>query len=360
MTSPNILAKNSDLAVLAQLLLAGAATPDMLAAAKLEDVRAIKSDTGAMHYRSTTFGRIGETNKAGSDIEQRTYRFVASEESADRMGDIIRVGGWNLAPFKSNPIGLWNHDPGCPISTVGDMQKATGERPPRLYESMTFPKAGSSPDSDVARALVDEGVIKAVSVGFLPELVTWPESDEERTLLGVGRFGCIYEKQEQLELSLCSIPCHPSALITGKALMSERMKVAGALGRMVGAGKLDKALAEAFLERCGASVRKLFPVKHVVVRTVEVEKAAPVVELATIEAPPFKADDATQLVLETLLRRVDAQDARIAELGKQLRDERATRAQVSRTHSPADFYGAAEDMSDAQALQLVLAGGSAD
>ena len=37
-------------------------------------------------------------------------RFVASDESVDRYGDIIRASGWQLDNFRKNPVLLFAHD----------------------------------------------------------------------------------------------------------------------------------------------------------------------------------------------------------------------------------------------------------
>jgi hypothetical protein len=42
--------------------------------------------------------------------EARTMRFVASDESVDRYGDIIRASGWQLENFRKNPVLLFAHD----------------------------------------------------------------------------------------------------------------------------------------------------------------------------------------------------------------------------------------------------------
>lgn len=363
--APTILSKNSDLARLAQILLAGAGSDELLAKASLEDVRAIKADTGVMHYRSTVIGRVASPEDQ-ADAAARKYRFVASEESPDRMGDIIRVAGWNFANFKANPIALSNHDHECPVGTVSDMVKATGEKPQRLYESITFPSAGASPDADVTRALVDEGVLKAVSVGFLPEVVKWPESEDERLSLGVGRFGVVYEKQEQLELSVCSIPCHPSALITPKGKSIHRSQLARAVKQLVRDGKIEQGAADEFLARCGWSVKSLFPVTRVlraerafaeVSGTIEAIQGEPVT-LSTFDAPPPLLRTTEHLAIEALLVRVDAADKRSGELSAKVekleRELREVRASKSVRESREGFYEALDETAILAALDRKL------
>ena len=41
--------------------------------------------------------------------------FILSDDSADRMGDIIEQDGWKLANFRKNPITLFGHNSGFPV-----------------------------------------------------------------------------------------------------------------------------------------------------------------------------------------------------------------------------------------------------
>ena len=41
--------------------------------------------------------------------------FVLSDETPDRMDDIIVSDGWDLAAFSKNPIALFNHKADFPI-----------------------------------------------------------------------------------------------------------------------------------------------------------------------------------------------------------------------------------------------------
>lgn len=50
-------------------------------------------------FKSTELKAVGD----------ETYSFVASDETADRYGDIVRVAGWDLANYKRNPIVLFQH-----------------------------------------------------------------------------------------------------------------------------------------------------------------------------------------------------------------------------------------------------------
>src|SRR5262245_18962092 len=84
--------------------------------------------------------------------------FVLSDETPDRMGDVIMVDGWQLANFKRNPIALFGHRSDFPIGTWSDLRK-------QLRGRLVMAPEGTSPRIDEIRRLIDAGVLKAVSVG---------------------------------------------------------------------------------------------------------------------------------------------------------------------------------------------------
>src|SRR5262245_25714543 len=43
--------------------------------------------------------------------------FVLSDETPDRMGDIIRADGWDTRNFKRNPVALFAHSPFFVVGT---------------------------------------------------------------------------------------------------------------------------------------------------------------------------------------------------------------------------------------------------
>jgi hypothetical protein len=61
-------------------------------------------------------------NRAADSIRYKTHaekvsglEFVLSDETPDRMDDIIMSDGWDLANFNKNPIALFGHQSGFPI-----------------------------------------------------------------------------------------------------------------------------------------------------------------------------------------------------------------------------------------------------
>lgn len=128
------------------------------------------------------------------------FRFVASTEDVDRMGDVVEAKGWKLANFKKNPIALWAHDSRSPIGTWTDITVEDG----KLYATLQLAAHGTSPFLNTVRSLIEQRILRAVSVGFRP-LKAVP-------LEGSKNGGVRYVEQELLEISVVAIPANSAAL----------------------------------------------------------------------------------------------------------------------------------------------------
>jgi phage head maturation protease len=143
----------------------------------------------------------------------RTIRFVASDETVDRYGDIIRASGWQLSNYAKNGPLLFAHDSRSPpIGTAKAWIDGT-----RLMADATFLEEGVSEFADEIWRITDAGALKASSVGFLP--LDWKlirgEPDENGYQPVTG-----YEfiSQELLELSVVPVPANPAALALARSL----------------------------------------------------------------------------------------------------------------------------------------------
>lgn len=245
----DILIKNSEIQQLAARILNGIATDADLAGAKLDDIYAIKTDTSAIHVR----GVAAPVIKAADG--SRTRRFIASDESQDRMGDVIRVRGWKFSEFEKNPVALWGHDSdGFPIGKVHDWTQENEIGRPVLRESITYFSEAANPVSEAVLRMIDEGGLRAVSVGFVPLRAYKPKNEAERKELNLGPYGVLYEEQQQLELSNCSIPANPNALLSKGA----SDPIVAAMDDMVKKGAIGRALADELLR----SVARIEPVRR--------------------------------------------------------------------------------------------------
>ena len=143
----------------------------------------------------------------GVSEEERTIDFVASTETPDRYGDVIRVAGWKLDQYKKNPVFLWAHNASEPL--IGrTVDIATEKNPPALIHRVQFADAATSPFADQVFRLYKGGFLKAVSVGFRPTAKPSRILDDQNEWTG----GYEFNGQELLELSAVPIPANPEAV----------------------------------------------------------------------------------------------------------------------------------------------------
>lgn len=133
--------------------------------------------------------------------------FVLSDATVDRYGDIVDPKGWDLKNFKKNPIALFGHSNDFPIGTWDNIRIEGG----KLVAKLKLASRGTSQRIDELIGLVEQGVLRAVSVGFRP-LEAEP-IDRDKPYGGQR-----YTKQELLETSLVSVPANPAALAVAKSL----------------------------------------------------------------------------------------------------------------------------------------------
>jgi HK97 family phage prohead protease len=143
--------------------------------------------------------------------EDRTARFIASDASVDRYGDVIEPRGWDLANFRRNPVFLWMHSQYQPIGTI----KKIGLEDGALMATVRFYDPGDSKIADDLWRLVKKKKLRAVSVGFTvkgAEDYEYIRDDTDRVT------GIRYLRQELLELSLVSVPANPNALQVARSM----------------------------------------------------------------------------------------------------------------------------------------------
>lgn len=147
--------------------------------------------------------------KAGLQSPDDPLLFVMSDETVDRMGDVIEAAGWQLVNFQRNPIALWEHRGSQPIG-IWENVRVEGKR---LVGRLKLAAAGTSAQIDELRALVEQRILRAVSVGFLPSAYE-KILDKQNEWTG----GFKFTKAELLECSLCSVPANPAAIQAAKSL----------------------------------------------------------------------------------------------------------------------------------------------
>jgi len=136
------------------------------------------------------------------------WEVVASDETLDRYGDIIRASGWELKNYRANPIVLFGHSSYDPIGTAES--RIEGKQ---LVSTIKLAADGTSPVTDYYRAMIKQRILRAVSVGFMPTKPVTPIMDKEGRVTGFE-----YNGQELLEQSVVSVPANPAAVALAKSL----------------------------------------------------------------------------------------------------------------------------------------------
>lgn len=167
--------------------------------------------------------------KAGS-ANGEGLEFVLSDATVDRYGDVVEPSGWDLKNFKKNPIALFGHSSGFPIGTWTDLRVEGG----KLIGRLKLAAHGTSARIDELISLVEQGILRAVSVGFRPL-----ESDpiDASRPYGPQR----YKRQELLETSLVSVPANPAAVALAKSLNLSKETIELAFGEHAEQRRRDMA-----------------------------------------------------------------------------------------------------------------------
>lgn len=146
------------------------------------------------------------------------FKVIASSESIDRHGEKILVKAWELDRYKANPVILWGHDYySLPIGVATNVYVENDQ----LIAEGVFAKSEFAQE---VRALYDQGILKAVSVGFIP----------------LEREANVITRAELLEISFVPVPANQDALSLEKIAKIETM-----LKTIPSENQLDLAVVEA-------------------------------------------------------------------------------------------------------------------
>jgi HK97 family phage prohead protease len=121
---------------------------------------------------------------------------------------VLDPGGWVLDNFKRNPIAFFAHNN---EKIVGQWENLRSESGQLLAEFKDL-DPGTSALADEVTKLVDQGVLKAASVGFVPleqPRVIDPKNPQR---------GSVYPKNELLEVSLVGVPSNSGALSLARSM----------------------------------------------------------------------------------------------------------------------------------------------
>lgn len=153
------------------------------------------------------------------DPVQRTITGIATTPTPDRMGDIVVSEG---AKFKLPIPFLWQHDADQPVGNVIDAKVSPGG----ITVTCQFTQNTGVPTLDQrldeAFAMVQTGLVRGLSIGFMPVETAQIE----------GSWSCKFLEWEWLELSAVTIPANAEATInTIKRADRAVLQAKGLLGK---------------------------------------------------------------------------------------------------------------------------------
>ncbi|MCK5016454.1 MAG: HK97 family phage prohead protease, partial [Candidatus Peribacteraceae bacterium] len=145
------------------------------------------------------------------ELGDRVLEIAGSTEDVDRMDDVIKSKGWQLGPFKKNPVFMWGHNYNQP--PIGKALKVwVDKETKRLMFNIEFADAETYEFADTIFKLYKGGFLHATSVGFIP--LDWEGKDEDNPYPKWE--GNVFTKQELLELSAVPVPANANALVTAR------------------------------------------------------------------------------------------------------------------------------------------------
>ncbi len=138
------------------------------------------------------------------DPETKAIDITASDETIDRYGDVIVAAGWQLDNYAKNPVILVDHRYLVQAIVGTGEARITGRK---LKVRITHDDDELNVNAQMVARLVDRGLLRAVSVGFMP--LKW-ESIKDKD----GNWtGFKYLEQDLLEVSWVAVPANPNATL---------------------------------------------------------------------------------------------------------------------------------------------------
>lgn len=138
-------------------------------------------------------------------------------DAVDKDREVVLPGGIDLDQYRANPIVLWNHDSASPIGKcLWIKEVGNGIKAKTQYASRPNDHEGEwLPDSIFA--LVQQGILKGRSIGFIPVEMSPPTQEHLKSRPDWKGANALITKAVLFEYSVVSVPCNGSALVEAVA-----------------------------------------------------------------------------------------------------------------------------------------------
>ena len=204
--------------------------------------------------------KIGKfTIKQVGPESDRVLRFIGTDASEDRDGDIVTADGWDFSSYLKNPVFIAFHDysrlpPGKCIA-INQSPGTTGTMFDIKFASISelCPDNQSTPSQDALFAETiyqsyRNGYMNAVSVGFMPKRSEERTDQPEKPQWNRGK---IFLEKELLELSGVPVPSNQNALIqarSAKTMKPDQIKMLETIFGVNEGKKLDLTETQATMK----------------------------------------------------------------------------------------------------------------
>ena len=182
-----------------------AAMPDQIirAAPSAMVPKLIEHDNAAVRRK---FAEAGIAIKA--DMQSSDFNFLAriTSDRVDLSNDCVKQDRIDCSDFNNrNPVVLPSHKADALPIAISTAPWLSGTSTLAIAK---FPQPGVSADSDQFRAAILAGLVKGISIGFIP--IEWRFTKDPTRPMGVD-----FLSIKLLEWSFVSIPCCPDCLLLG-------------------------------------------------------------------------------------------------------------------------------------------------
>lgn len=142
--------------------------------------------------------------------DQRTFTATMTNDAVDRDGEVVWGPGLSVKDFLKNPIILHNHDTN---QEVGHITRITPVNEGREWEvdGQIMPK-GSTVAADETWAKIKNGVLRALSIGFIGYQFRVP-TPRDIAIWG-KKLRRVITRSSLVEVSLVATPSNPNATIS--------------------------------------------------------------------------------------------------------------------------------------------------
>lgn len=176
------------------------------------------------------------------------YTFRMTTETIDRQGEIVTLDGWSFDRYLTNPVVLDTHDYASIEAIVG--RTVSIDRDADGWNATI--RFNASECGLLAQRLVEDGDLRAISVGFRPLVIEYPDATAlrrartldavaERALVSVAPDPAVavrHVEKELLEISVVPIPANPDAI---------RIRSVNGAATAVTAAPVSKAVAPGWM-----------------------------------------------------------------------------------------------------------------